>query len=138
MLHNYIARWQDVHFKKAMSNVSNDMVISCIDFSKNYTMKIQNEIQNMHWHNFQVNILVHINYCLNPKYNPTKPSSKVLKEVHYYVFDDNNHDNLFVQHAFGLHWDFLQVRGCFPSLHMVWSDGCSGQFKSTRAWYFVS
>jgi hypothetical protein len=44
VLHNYIARWQDVHFKEAMSNVYNDMVISCIDFSNNYAM--------IHWHNF--------------------------------------------------------------------------------------
>jgi hypothetical protein len=21
---------------------------------------------------------------------------------------------------------------------VVWSEGCSGQFKSTRAWYFIS
>lgn len=129
VLHNYIARWQDVHFKEAMSNVYNDMVISCIDFSNNYAM--------IHWHNFQM-ILVHIIYCLNLEYNPTKPSSKVLKKVHYYVYDDNSHDNLFVQHAFGLHWDFLQARGCSPSLHMVQSDGCSSQVKSTKAWYFVS
>ena len=25
-----------------------------------------------------------------------------------------------------------------PRNHIVWSDGCSGQFKSARAWYFIS
>jgi hypothetical protein len=79
------------------------MVISCIDFSENYTMKIQNEIHNIHWHNFQVmSILVHITYQSNPYYDPAKPNSKVLKEVHYYVFNDINHDTLFVQHEFAL------------------------------------
>ncbi len=52
VLHNYVAHWQDVWFKEVLSIVSNDMVISCIDLSKNYTMKVHNEIQNMHWHNF--------------------------------------------------------------------------------------
>jgi hypothetical protein len=51
VLHNYIAHWQDVQFKEVLSVVFDDMVISCIDFSENYTMKVQNEIQNMHWHN---------------------------------------------------------------------------------------
>ncbi len=48
VLHNYIAHWQDVRFKKVLNTVSNDMVISCIDFFENYTMKVQNEIQNTH------------------------------------------------------------------------------------------
>ncbi len=117
--------------------VSDDMVISCIDFLENYTTKIHNEIQNMHWHNFEVTILVHITYCHNPNYDPIDPNSQVLKEVHYYVSDDNSHDTFFVQHAFRLHWKFLKIRGCFPSLHVVWNDGYFGQFKSAKAWYFV-
>jgi hypothetical protein len=110
------------------------MVISYIDFSENYTMKVQNEIQNMHWHNFQVTILVHITYRCNLEYDLANPNSQVFKEVHYYVFDDNSHDTFFVQHAFRLHWKFLQARDCFPSLHVVWSDGYFSQFKSVRAW----
>jgi hypothetical protein len=35
-------------------------------------------------------------------------------------------------------WGFLKDQGCFLSYHIVWSDGCSGQFKSSRAWYFVA
>jgi hypothetical protein len=73
VLHNYIARWQDSQFKEVLSNVFDDMVISCIDFSENYTMKIHNKIWNMHWHNFQVNILVHITYQSNPYYDPAEP-----------------------------------------------------------------
>jgi hypothetical protein len=37
-----------------------------------------------------------------------------------------------------LNWEFLRERGILPEHHIVWSDGCSGQFKSTRAWYFIS
>jgi hypothetical protein len=44
VLHNYITRWQDSRFRKVLSNVSDDMVIFCINFSENYIMKIQNEI----------------------------------------------------------------------------------------------
>ncbi len=91
----------------------------------------------MHWHNFRVTILVHITYRQNFDFDPATPKSRLLKEMHYYVSNDSNHDTLFVQHAFLLHWNFLQSRGFRPSRHVMWFDGCFGQFKSARAWYFV-
>jgi hypothetical protein len=57
VLHNYVFRWQDLQFKECLQNFTHDEIMSCVDFSKNYTLKIQNEIQSMHWHNFQVSIL---------------------------------------------------------------------------------
>ena len=48
VLHNYIASWQDFQFKELFSSVPPDNSISCIDFSENYTLKVQNEIQSMH------------------------------------------------------------------------------------------
>jgi hypothetical protein len=61
-----------------------------------------------------------------------------VKEIHYYLFDDRTHDSLFVQHCFLLNWDHVNSQGFKPKNHIVWSDGCSSQFKSARAWYFVS
>jgi hypothetical protein len=79
------------------------MVLSCVDFFENYTMKIQNEVQSMNRHNFQVNTPVHISYRHNFSINPIDANSSIIKEVHYYVFDDPNHDFLYVQHVFMLH-----------------------------------
>ncbi len=76
-------------------------------------MKVQNEIQSMHWHTFQVSILIHITYQLDPSYIGSGPKD-LLKDVHYYVFNDISHDQLFVQHCFMLHWNFLEVKGCHP------------------------
>jgi hypothetical protein len=28
-------------------------------------------------------------------------------------------------------------KGYAPSIHFVWLDGCAGQFKSHKPWYFV-
>jgi len=37
--------------------------------------------------------------CINPNYDPQDPeSSKDIIEYHYYVYDDKNHDNIFIQH----------------------------------------
>jgi hypothetical protein len=44
---------------------------------------------------------------------------------------------LFVHHAFGLHWEYLKSKGCHPKQHIVCNDGCYGQFKSAKAWYFL-
>jgi hypothetical protein len=57
VLHNYVSRWQYLKFKECLQNFTHDAIISCVDFSESYTLKIENEIQNMHWYNFQVRIL---------------------------------------------------------------------------------
>ncbi len=81
---------------------------------------------------------MHINYWINPTFDPTiLQSSWILKEFHYYISDDNTHDSLFVQHVLSLHWDYLKAKGCYPKHHVIWSDGCSTQFKCARTWYFI-
>jgi hypothetical protein len=62
----------------------------------------------------------------------------LIKEVHYFVSNDTNHDTFFVHDAFMLHWNHLQSQGCTLSNHIVWNDGCSGQFKNVKVWYFLS
>ena len=138
VLHNYIASWQDYQFREMFGSVPPSTLISCVDFSENYTLKVQNEIQSMHWHNDQITILVHITYKLNPDWHAENDEPLLLKEFHYYVSDDKTHDSLFVQHCFMLNWDHVKSQGFMPENHIVWSDGCSGQFKSARAWYFIS
>jgi hypothetical protein len=96
VLHNYVASWQDLQFKELFSSVPPNTLISCVDFSENYTLKIQNEIQSMHWHNEQVTILIHITYRENPDWSLENKEPLLLKEIHYYISDDQTHDSLFV------------------------------------------
>jgi hypothetical protein len=46
-LHNYVSWWQDLQFKECLKNLPPETILTCVDFSKNYTMKIQNKIQNV-------------------------------------------------------------------------------------------
>jgi hypothetical protein len=101
--HNFVARWQDHQCYLAMENLLDDAILSYIDFVENYTFQMQNEIQSMHWTTHQVTILVHLTYMLNPAYDLMKPHTKFLKESHFYIFDDCEHDTLFVQHFLLLH-----------------------------------
>lgn len=82
-------------------------------------MKVWDEIQSMHCHDTQVNILVHITYKQNPNYNPMFPKTRVLKEVHYYLYDDTTHDTLLVQHAFMIHFQHLQNIQYNLNIHIV-------------------
>jgi hypothetical protein len=61
-------------------------------------------MQDVHWYNFQINILVHITYKVNHEFNTSHPQGfKILKEIHYHINDDKNHNSLFVWHVFTLH-----------------------------------
>lgn len=64
-------------------------------------------------------------------------SSWILKEVHYNISNNKMHNNIFVQHVLTLHWGYLKNMGCYPILHVVWSNGCLAHFKCACAWYFV-
>jgi hypothetical protein len=81
---------------------------------------------------------MHITYRLNPYLDGTNLGSKILKEIHYYICDEKDHDTLYVQHASKLQWQFMQEKGFFPEHHVVWSNGCVVQFKSARSWFFMS
>jgi hypothetical protein len=85
VVHNFIAHWQEKEFKGFFKHIPKGTIVSCIDFFKNYAMKVQNEIQDMHWFFFQITILIHISYKHELDYDPIIDTSKSFKEVHYYV-----------------------------------------------------
>jgi hypothetical protein len=76
-------------------------ILSIIDFAKNNMFLDFSEVQKMHWHSFQLTILVHIYYRCNLNYslkNPNSDAKKLIIEYNYYIFNDIEHKMLFVQH----------------------------------------
>ena len=53
---------QDKQFKLVLQSLPSDCVLSIVHFAEHYAFQEQSEIQEMHWHNFQIIILVHIMY----------------------------------------------------------------------------
>lgn len=127
--HNFRSYWQHTQFKECISNFPDDVVLSVVDFAENYTFKVQNEIQSMHWHNDQCTIMVHICYW--------RDNNVRKKQAIFYISDDRNHDTLFVQHCFLQHHQWLSAQGLAFKRHWVWSDGAASQFKAARPFYFV-
>lgn len=60
--HSFIARWEDSQFRQCLENFQSDTIVSVVDFAENYSFTVQNEVQSMHWHSYQVTILVHISF----------------------------------------------------------------------------
>ncbi len=83
--HNFIARWEDVHCRLNMDNFPLDSILSQIDFAENYSFEMQNEIQSMHWHSFQITILVHITFNVDQTIGQKNDDKKIIKETQFYV-----------------------------------------------------
>ena len=115
--HNFIYRWQAEKMKECILRFPEDVVVSVVDFVKNYTFKKQNKVQTMHWYLDQVTIFVHITYV--------RVALVVNKFYHFYISDNKNHDTLFVQHCFMLHYQWLEEIGVSPKEHWVWLDGAA-------------
>jgi hypothetical protein len=60
-------------------------VLLFINFVKNYFFKHQDEIQD-HWFNFQLSILVHFTYQVNPTWDPLDLDSLQLIIKYQYYF----------------------------------------------------
>jgi hypothetical protein len=101
--HNYVATWQDMQCRLAMETLPEGSILSHVDFAENYSFQVQNEIQSMHWQSSQVTIMVHICYRRNPLFVAGGEEPKVIKDAHFFISDDKEHDTLFVQHCFLLH-----------------------------------
>jgi hypothetical protein len=50
----------------------------------------------MHWDFFQVTILVHITFRVDPTSGQRNDDKNIIMETHFYVLDDKEHCTLFV------------------------------------------
>ena len=102
-------------------------ILLVLDFAKNYTVQLQNDIHSQYYHSKKVGIKVHITYRHGP--NSTKENKVILKESHFYISDSKNHDFYYLQHYFYLFYEWLIDGGIPFHQHCIWLDGCEGQFK---------
>ncbi len=75
--------------------------MSIVDFVENYSFQEFNEVQEIHWHSFQLTTLIHICYQWNDAYlmDPNSVEDKYIIKYQYYFFYDTKHDMLCVAHS---------------------------------------
>jgi hypothetical protein len=101
-----------------------------IDFVKNYSLKQYNEIQSQHYFSWQVTILVHLTFHIDPQWDETNMSSMIVIDYHFYMNDDKADDNLFIQHYFKLHWDSKALYYLFNVLFFWMAVLCNSCAKT--------
>jgi hypothetical protein len=106
--------------------------MSMIDFVDNYNFEVQNEVQSMHWHSYQISILLDINFHYNSTFDLYDENSRILTKYHFYIANDHKHDSEFVQHCFKLHWQYMVEKGYSTQWHWVWNDEYTSQFKNNK------
>jgi hypothetical protein len=45
VLHNYVVSWLDFQFRELFTSILPDTLISCVDFSENYTLKFKTKFK---------------------------------------------------------------------------------------------
>ena len=58
--HTHRAKWLDEQSKLCKDTFPLGVIMSVVDFAKNYTLKPQNEVQPMYYYSIQASIFVHI------------------------------------------------------------------------------
>ncbi len=113
--------FQEEQYRICLNTFPETSMMFMVNFAENYTFQEYNEVQEMHWHSFQLIVLVHICYQWNPKYlvDLDSGTEKLITKYHYYLFDNIKHNTLFVQHYFELHWAHLIGCGLFPNKHII-------------------
>jgi hypothetical protein len=137
--HSHRAQWKNLQFKQSHELFPPGAILSVVDFVENYTFTAQKEIQSEYYHSDQVTIFFHVLYIHAqrslPNIESTNDNRHVIKEYHFYISDDRTHDIHYVQHCFDKFYDSLKEHKTIFDRHWIWSDGCAGQFKSTRSLY---
>jgi hypothetical protein len=52
--HNFVAWWEDKQFKHYIKSFPTNIMVSIVEFAENYRFEMQNEMQSMHWHTYQI------------------------------------------------------------------------------------
>ena len=118
LIHIYIKRLQQQHFKALRDNVDGTEILFQLDFSENFSFTEQNAVQSAHWTKKQCTLFtVHLWVEKNQSQSLT------------YMSDCLNHDKVAV-HKY-VHSVLLFVTGTYDLVHKInfFSDGSSSQLK---------
>lgn len=131
ILHRFENHWQRARMKEAIQDLEPGVLVTCLDFSENFSVQFQNEIQSLHWIAQQITLLVCVAYW--------DVNGETQKWVHCFVSDDLKHDVPFVGHCRRLlvAW-YNNMGGPKVNRLIQCSDGCASQFKCLGAFYDAS
>ena len=130
-----------MQFKKSREFFPAETIFLVVDFAENYTFVPQQEIQSEYYHSDQVSMLIHILYRHVEQnvdhIESTSENQHVIKKYQFYNSDDRTHDTYFVQNYFENIYSSLKSHGIKFNENWIWLDGCVGQFKYSRSFFWL-
>ena len=121
--HYFNAKWQTLQFQNMKKDLPDDNVLQVMDFAKNREIKYQDEIKATYYTANQV--------TLHPIVNFYKTDLGLVRESCVIISEDSKHDYHAVHHYQDLAKNHISEQTQLPpSRFLVWSDGCSSQYKS--------
>lgn len=94
--HLFTARWQKRQWKNLIENLPNNHAATEMDFSENFSVTYQEEVQTQHWSKRQITI--HSMVVTRPSVEADASEQSHVKEHWLVVSDDLNHDFNMVNH----------------------------------------
>lgn len=61
----------------------NDAMVLNVDYANNYNFQVKNEVKYMHWHSYQITMLMQITWAKNPTPHPHDECSKNIMTYHF-------------------------------------------------------
>ena len=133
LLHRFENKWQTTVIKKVLISQSRPELVVWLDFAENFTVKMPQEPQSLHWMKHGISLLVCVVYAFVQDDDLNGWHRE--KTVHIFISDDPTHDARFVAYCRArLILSHLQRRDSHPiSQYTQISDGCPSQFKCAGA-----
>ncbi|CAF4170619.1 unnamed protein product, partial [Rotaria sordida] len=117
LLHVYIKRQQSKFFEESKTNTDNKKIVIQVDFSENFEIKQQDEVQSAHWSSKSVSIFTAYAWCGTNNYSFALVSNNI------------SHDKYCVYNC--ITYIINKLKQQLPSLEEIlfFSDGAASQFK---------
>ena len=125
MEHLHTAHWQAMQYDTIQTNLPEGAVLQVMDFAKNRGIKYQNEIKAAFYTAGQVTLHPFVSYYRS------EGDFDIVRESDIIISEDCEHDYHAVEHFQEVvHSHLVKQMGHEPSQKIIFSDGCSCQYKS--------
>ena len=123
--HIYIKRQQHANYNQLKENLKTGEILLHVDYSENYVNKQQGEIQSAYFGHDSFSIFTACRYLRDAEEKLVNENVVVVSEASY-------HSRIAAFTCINKVFNFVREKHELPlkvTLH-VWSDGCTGQFRS--------
>ena len=119
-----ISLWQQRQFSELKTKLPKEWVLLVMDFGKNRAMRFQGEPKSVFFTAQQVTIHPVVLF-----YHSSSAADLLVRDSLVFLSNDNKHDYHAVDHFFMKSVEYLEDVGISFTKLIVFSDGCSAQYK---------